>query len=474
MDLKRYVRQKYVIQKLIAKGSFGQIYNGENVITHQKVAIKFEPIYNEVQNNNLNKNAQNDLERKMKKNTTLSYKLYLEQEKSKQNQIQKQQVLIYECRTLRCLNGALGFPQIYWYGAHSESNSYSLVMDLLDISISELFKKQSSLKNELGTKSGLINDKQNLSKIKHFSLKTVLMIADQMISRLEFLHKKGFVHCDIKPENMLLGRGYHSNVIYLIDFGLSKRYVDERGNHIDYGESNVVCGTARYMSINGHLGINLSRRDDMESLAYVLIYLLKGSLPWQGLVSKKNQNKSKKRSLDKASDLPNTENYKSSQNQIKVDANISQSYFNDEWNNKSSQNQISQINFHSNNQNIQKNIKSKQQPLKNNESNKENINDLNLEFENSTNNNSKLFDLEKNAEDVNMKADLYNHIAEIKLKTPINVLCEGMPEEFQIFLQQVRSLRFEDEPDYSFYRKLFKSLFIQSGFKYDMKFDWTL
>lgn len=448
MDQKCFVRQKYEIQKLIAKGSFGQIYIGENIITHQKVAIKFEPMNIEEQNNDKNKNIQYDFERKMNKNTTLNYKYYLEQIKPKQQQTQKQ-VLIYECRALRCLNGALGFPQIHWYGIHSDFNSYALVMDLLDISISDLFKKQHSLKNKFDYKSRPISEKQDITNCNHFSLKTVLMIADQMISRLEFLHKKGFIHCDIKPENMLLGRGYNSNVIYLIDFGLSKRYIDEKGNHIDYGESNIVCGTARYMSINGHLGINLSRRDDMESLGYVLIYLLKGSLPWQGLASKKTPSKIKRKSSNNRIS-PAINNCEINQNQREKDALSQNSKI------KNSQNDFCQPNFNSNS------IPKRKE------------NGLNFALENHTNIKSEQLTLDENGEDINEKANLYNKIAEIKLKTPIQVLCEGIPEEFQIYLQQVRTLRFEDEPDYSFYKQLFKSLLIQSGYTYDSKFDWSL
>lgn len=434
MDFKCLVRQKYEIQKLIAKGSFGQIYIGENIVTHQKVAIKFEPINieEEQSDDNRNKKIQYEFERKINKNTSLNYKYFHEQMKPNQ-QTQKQQVLIYECRTLRCLNGALGFPQIYWYGIHNELNSYALVMDLLDISISDLLKKQ--LKNGFGKKSGILNDNAKLNN--HFSLKTVLMIADQMISRLEFLHKKGFIHCDIKPENMVIGRGYNLNVIYLIDFGLSKRYVDEKGNHIEYGESNLMRGTARYMSINGHLGINLSRRDDMESLGYVLIYLLKGSLPWQGLATKKAPVKSKG---------------KSSNNRSIVLSSVSK-------NKKTNDMKNYRPNINLNNENNK------------NDDNQEKINSTNLKFE--RNSKSEQLDFDKNAEDINLKADLYNKIAEIKLKTPIDVLCEGIPEEFKIYIQQVRSLRFEDEPDYAFYRQLFKFLFIQAGFTYDSKFDWS-
>ena len=92
-----------------------------------------------------------------------------------------------------------------------------------------------------------------------------------------------FIHRDIKPENFLMGTGSKSDVVYLIDYGLSKKYLDPRsGNHIPLKEGKSLTGTARYTSLNNHLGIEQSRRDDLEGLAYVLIYFARGLLPWMG------------------------------------------------------------------------------------------------------------------------------------------------------------------------------------------------
>lgn len=154
----------------------------------------------------------------------------------------------------------MGIPNIHWFGVEGEFNV--MVLDLLGPSLEDLF--------------GFCARK--------FSLKTVLMIADQLFSRIEYLHSKNFIHRDLKPDNFCVGLGSKSEYIYLIDYGLAKKYKDPRNNqHIPYRESKSMTGTARYTSIGSHKGYEQSRRDDMETIAYLLIYFNKGSLPWQGL-----------------------------------------------------------------------------------------------------------------------------------------------------------------------------------------------
>ncbi|KAK1315114.1 Casein kinase I isoform delta-like [Acorus calamus] len=177
-----------------------------------------------------------------------------------ENNKTKHPQLFYEAKLYNVLQGGSGVANNKWCGVDGEDNV--LVLDLLGPSLEDLFVY-------CGRK---------------FSLKTVLMLAEQMINRIEFVHSKGYLHRDIKPDNFLMGLGRKANQVYIIDFGLAKRYRDSTTNrHIPYRENKNLTGTARYASSNTHLGIEQSRRDDLESLGYVLLYFLRGSLPWQGL-----------------------------------------------------------------------------------------------------------------------------------------------------------------------------------------------
>ncbi|KAK4812000.1 hypothetical protein QYF61_022996 [Mycteria americana] len=241
-----------------------------------------------------------------------------------------------ESKIYKMMQGGVGIPTIKWCGAEGDYNV--MVMELLGPSLEDLFNFCS----------------------RKFSLKTVLLLADQMISRIEYIHSKNFIHRDVKPDNFLMGLGKKGNLVYIIDFGLAKKYRDARTHqHIPYRENKNLTGTARYASINTHLGIEQSRRDDLESLGYVLMYFNLGSLPWQGLKAATKRQK-------------------------------------------------------------------------------------------------------------------YERISEKKMSTPIEVLCKGYPSEFATYLNFCRSLRFDDKPDYSYLRQLFRNLFHRQGFSYDYVFDWNM
>lgn len=98
---------------------------------------------------------------------------------------------------------------------------------------------------------------------RKFDTKTVMIMGHQMLERLEFIHRKMFIHRDVKPDNFLVGTGKNSNRVYLIDFGLAKKYTTKEGTHIAYKDNKNLTGTARYASLNTHLGIEQGRRDDI-------------------------------------------------------------------------------------------------------------------------------------------------------------------------------------------------------------------
>ncbi|ORX36290.1 casein kinase I [Kockovaella imperatae] len=221
----------YKVGKKIGEGSFGVIFEGTNLLNSQTVAIKFEP------------------------------------RKSDAPQLRD------EYRSYKILSGCVGIPQVYYFGQEGLHNI--LVIDLLGPSLEDLF-------DMCGRK---------------FSVKTCCMTARQMLSRVQTIHEKNLIYRDIKPDNFLIGRPgtKGATTVHVVDFGMAKQYRDPKTKqHIPYRERKSLSGTARYMSINTHLGREQSRRDDLEALGHVFFYFLRGGLPWQGLKAATNKQKYEK------------------------------------------------------------------------------------------------------------------------------------------------------------------------------------
>ncbi|KAI8069456.1 kinase-like domain-containing protein [Gongronella butleri] len=221
----------YRVGKKIGEGSFGVIYEGTNLLNNQQVAIKFEP------------------------------------RKSEAPQLRD------EYRTYKIMAGSVGIPSAYYFGQEGLHNI--LVIDLLGPSLEDMFDLCG----------------------RRFSVKTVAMLAKQMINRVQTIHEKNLIYRDIKPDNFLIGKpdSTYANNIFMVDFGMAKLYRDPKTKqHIPYRERKSLSGTARYMSINTHLGREQSRRDDLEALGHVFMYFLRGSLPWQGLKAATNKQKYEK------------------------------------------------------------------------------------------------------------------------------------------------------------------------------------
>lgn len=172
-------------------------------------------------------------------------------------------MLIYEAKLYRLIAGGKGVPKVHWYGVDGDYNY--MVIDLLGPSLEKLFCKRSN----------------------KFSMKSILMLADQMLERVEYVHSKSLIHRDIKPDNFLMGIGKKVSQVHVVDFGLSKTYRDPKTKkHIPYREKTIPTGTPSYASCRAHLGNEQSRRDDLEALGYVFMYFVRGGLPWQGLRTK--------------------------------------------------------------------------------------------------------------------------------------------------------------------------------------------
>ena len=191
--------------------------------------------------------------------------------------------LKHEYKILSSIQNLTGVPKIYSY--LSLNTDEALIMEILGSNLDVILSKT----NE-----------------KKFSMKTSLMFFSQGLQRLRDLHEKGLIHRDLKPENFVIGLKPKERTIYLIDFGLSKQYIDMKTkNHIQYKENKPILGTVRYISLNAHKGIELSRRDDLEGLGYVVCYFIMGQLPWQGVKGKSDKERTQKIFEKKKETVPN-------------------------------------------------------------------------------------------------------------------------------------------------------------------------
>lgn len=293
------VANKYKLGQIIGSGSFGELRHAIDVKTNELVAVKLEEV------------------------------------KAGQKSVPLEQ----EFKCYRMIGDNVeGFPKIFHYGKYDKYNA--LVMELLDKNLEALF-------NQCG---------------RQFSLKTTIYVFLQLLQRIERVHSANLVYRDVKPENFLLGREgtNKANLIHIIDFGLAKQYYfPETKTHIEMQFGRSLTGTARYMSINSHLGKEQSRRDDLESIGYMMLYFVRqGKLPWSGL---------------KADSL-------------------------------------------------------KQR---------------------------------------------YANICLAKRATPIETLCYGCPEAFKDYFRLVRTMEFEEKPDYQKLKKLFVKLFLKEKFEDDGLYDWS-
>ena len=234
-----------------AHGSFSFIYEGINIETNEHVAIKLEP-----------RNAQSE-------------NLLLQNE------------IFYLYKLRHC-------PGIVKIITTGRTKKYNILIEpLLGGTLYSLYLDQN----------------------KNFTLKDICLISLQCISRLESVHNKGIIHCDIKPENFCVGLR-DKRIIYLIDFGISKKYRSDRTKkHIQFNITKTMCGTARYASMNALSGLQLSRRDDLESLSYMILYFLTKKLPWQGITAKSLATRYKK-IYEKKSELEKWDKFLSLPRQI--------------------------------------------------------------------------------------------------------------------------------------------------------------
>eukprot|EP00927_Polykrikos_kofoidii_P033690 TRINITY_DN2850_c0_g1_i1.p1 TRINITY_DN2850_c0_g1~~TRINITY_DN2850_c0_g1_i1.p1 ORF type:complete len:376 (-),score=64.77 TRINITY_DN2850_c0_g1_i1:115-1242(-) len=224
---------RFTIDTKLGAGCFGEVFLGKNTETGKEVAIKFEEV------------------------------------SCHAPQLQ------HEADILNLLRQPVqpeGFAELFYFGQEGREAVFNcMVMECLGKSL---------------------EDRMQSTQAKRFDTKTTVYVAEQAIRRVEYLHSKGLIHRDIKPENFMFGVRDRQHHLYIIDFGLSKRYYTD--THQPFRSHLNLTGTARYASINAHRGVEQSRRDDLEAIGYMLLYFLRGSLPWSGLQARTKEEKYRK------------------------------------------------------------------------------------------------------------------------------------------------------------------------------------
>jgi serine/threonine protein kinase len=173
------------------------------------------------------------------------------------------------------IQGVKGIPALYAWG--TESRFHYMVMELLDQSLEQLLL---SFNSGTGAEQKTMNLKT--MPLKTMPLKVVLHLGVQILNIIEQIHARGIIHRDLKPANFLLKNDKQNiSQLYLIDFGLSMFFLDDKLKHQAIRTNEALVGTARYMSVNMHHGLTASRRDDLETVGYILMFLYHGALPWQ-------------------------------------------------------------------------------------------------------------------------------------------------------------------------------------------------
>lgn len=192
-----------------------------------------------------------------------------------------QKLLESEAEFLNYLKGGK-VPYVKYYG--TTNGKHILIMELMGKCLEDLLESLPS---------------------KRMSIRCVCNIGIQILDILEYIHDKHIIHRDIKPENFVLGSGVNGRFVYILDFGLAKKYRSSKTlQHYPMTNSKRLTGTARYASINALKGYSQSRRDDLEAVGYMLMYFLKGKLPWQGLQAKHRDERYQKIMLKKQSTSP--------------------------------------------------------------------------------------------------------------------------------------------------------------------------